>query len=330
MLTPPSDLSEADLRAALEAGWVIQATSLTYRPVGFGSHHWEVDDASGTRWFVTVDDLRARRLRPDEPLADTYQRLRAALTAAVTLRASGLDFVVAPWPTGDAEPLLRLGECFAVAVYPYVVGESFGWGTYTAEHRRAVVALVATVHQAASAVRGTVLVDDFVIPFRDLLGGRLGGSFADHDELGPFTAAAVELLGAHQAGVRRALDRYDELVAGVRADPPAMVLTHGEPHPGNTMRRNGHWLLIDWDTALVAPPERDLWDLDEGDGSIHAAYTALTGTRLRPELIELYRLRWDLTDVAVSLARFTAPHARTADDRETWKILEETVPTLGR
>ena len=31
-----------------------------------------------------------------------------------------------------------------------------------------------------------------------------------------------------------------------------MVLTHGEPHPGNTMRTVDGWRLIDWDTALVA------------------------------------------------------------------------------
>ncbi|WP_432843998.1 phosphotransferase family protein [Dactylosporangium sp. CA-092794] len=44
----------------------------------------------------------------------------------------------------------------------------------------------------------------------------------------------------------------------VPADPPGLVLTHGEPHPGNTMRTGGGWLLIDWDTALLAAPERDL------------------------------------------------------------------------
>jgi spectinomycin phosphotransferase/16S rRNA (guanine(1405)-N(7))-methyltransferase len=146
--------------------------------------------------------------------------------------------------------------------------------------------------------------------------------------VGPFARPAAELLAAHGAGVRRRLDRYDGLVAAARAEPPRLVLTHGEPHPGNTMRAGGGWLLIDWDTALVAPPERDLWDLDPGDGSLHAAYTAATGTLLRPELFALYRLRWDLTEIAVCVARFRESHGATADDEESWTILSDLVTAV--
>ncbi len=38
-----------------------------------------------------------------------------------------------------------------------------------------------------------------------------------------------------------------------------VLLTHGEPHPGNAMLAADGWRLVDWDTALVAPLERDLW-----------------------------------------------------------------------
>jgi hypothetical protein len=68
--TPPTDLPDAALRTALETGWSLDAAALAYRPVGFGSHHWELTDGTGVHWFVTVDDLRTRRLSPGEPLAD--------------------------------------------------------------------------------------------------------------------------------------------------------------------------------------------------------------------------------------------------------------------
>lgn len=59
--------------------------------------------------------------------------------------------------------------------------------------------------------------------------------------------------------------------------------------------------LIGWDTALVAtPPERDLWHLDPGDGSTLDEYAAMTGETPVPELIELYRLGWDMKDMARS------------------------------
>ena len=64
---------------------------------------------------------------------------------------------------------------------------------------------------------------------------------------------------------------YDALVAGDgRRTDAEVVLTHGEPHPGNTMRTEDGWRLIDWDTARIAPPERDLWSINPGDGSMLA------------------------------------------------------------
>jgi hypothetical protein len=324
--TPPADLPEPALRAALEAGWSLRAATLAYRAVGFGSHHWELTDTAGGRRFVTVDDLRTRRLFAGEPLAAGYHRLRAALAAAQALRAAGRDFVVAPLPSGDGEPLARLAGAFAVAVYPFVAGESFDWDDYSSEHRRAVLDLVVSVHTAPPQVRGRALPDDYAIPFRDTVAATLDRDDGADPGLGPYARPAAALLAAHASGVGHALARYDTLVRAARADPAGPVLTHGEPHPGNTMRAGGGWLLLDWDTALVAAPERDLWDLDPGDGSLHAAYTAATGAALRPALLDLYRLRWDLTEIAGCLARFREPHAATADDEETWAILADLVP----
>ena len=57
MLTPPAGRAEAALVAALAQGWGLAVTALEYRPVGWGSHHWDVTDTAGARWFVTVDEL---------------------------------------------------------------------------------------------------------------------------------------------------------------------------------------------------------------------------------------------------------------------------------
>ena len=44
-------------------GWRVAVDALAYAPVGFGSHHWHAT-AGGDRWFVTVDDLAAKRWEP--------------------------------------------------------------------------------------------------------------------------------------------------------------------------------------------------------------------------------------------------------------------------
>ncbi len=327
MLSAPTDLSEPTLLAALAAGWTLRAADLTYRPVGFGSHHWELTDDRGTRWFVTADDLRGRRRTSDEPLGAAYRRLSSALGAAQALRASGQDFVVAPLRPGD--PVALVSDCYAVAVYPFVSGSSFGWGSWTPELRDAVLQLVAAVHAAPPSVRECALVEDYAVLFRSTVVAALNGRLADRPDLGPYARPAAELLTSHATVLRRELARYDTLVSGARSQPPDLVLTHGEPHPGNTMRDGNRWLLIDWDTALVAPPERDLWDMDPGDGSVFAAYAAATGRAVRVDLLELYRLRWDLSEIAAGVARFGEPHGSSADDVETWTILDSTIRSMA-
>ena len=133
------------------------------------------------------------------------------------------------------------------------------------------------------------------------------------------------LVQRHAAPLRRLLDRYDHLVREARARPARAVLTHGEPHPGNTLLTAAGWVLIDWDTALAAPPEPDLWSLDPGDGTILDAYAGLTGVIPRPDLLSLYRLRWDIAEIAVDVGRFRRPHAGTADDSQSWELLSSAV-----
>jgi hypothetical protein len=329
VLTPPEGLPEDLLTRQVADGWGITASSVGYRPVGFGSHHWEITDSTGTRWFVTADDLANKRHSQAESLDAGYQRVRASLAAATALAGSGCAFVAAPVPARDGQPLARAGEQFAIAVYRFIDGQSFPWGDFsTPEHRQAMLAMIVAVHAAPAAARQAALPDDFMIPHRDALEAALrsGGRAAEH---GPYSRPVAGLMAGHAAPIGQLLARYDELAADCRARPQASVLTHGETHPGNTMRTAAGWLLIDWDTALTAPPERDLWNLDPGDGSILAGYAAATGVTPSPGALELYRIRWDLADLAVDSGRFSRPHAGTPEDQECWELLRKLVTHLS-
>jgi hypothetical protein len=325
VLTPPEDLSADALVSVLAGRWGLAVASMSYRPVGFGSHHWEAVGCDGARWFVTVDDLAAKRRSLHEPLRAAYGRLRASLAAARDLRDYGCAFVVAPVPTLDGEPLAPARDRFGVAVYPFIDGRSFQWGEFsTPAHRLAVLDLVIDVHTAPLATCRHALADDFAVPHRDELAAILDPA-AGVADCGPYARPTALLLAQNAAQLRRLLARYDELVMGSRARPDRTVLTHGEPHPGNTMWTSDGWLLIDWDTALVGPPERDLWSLDPGDGSVLRAYADATGTAPVPSMLELYRIRWDLADIAVGVSRFRRRHLGSSDDDKSWDVLRSLI-----
>jgi hypothetical protein len=330
MITPPDGLSEESLVSVLARHWRLSAASVRYRAIGWGSHHWEVIDSAGERWFVTADELHNKRVRLAEPLDIAFERLRRALTAAVELRNNGCQFVIAPIPAERGAVLVRAGEKFGVAVYPFVEGVSFQWGEFSAENRRAMLDMVIAVHTAPGAATVGAMTDDFVIPHRDELEALLDSvAPGDVPQRGPFTRPVSHLVATNKRSIESLLARYDELAAQARRHGLRHVLTHGEPHPGNTMLTPDGWRLIDWDMALLAPPERDLWSLDSGDGSLIHAYTAATGVQPLPRMLELYRIRWDLNDLALDASRFLRPHRGTAEDDKAWRILTALIERFG-
>jgi aminoglycoside phosphotransferase (APT) family kinase protein len=136
------------------------------------------------------------------------------------------------------------------------------------------------------------------------------------------------LLADHEAEIRRLITRYRALVAQYRSDPGPVVVTHGEIHPGNVMVTSEGWRIVDWDTTMLAPPERDLWRLAQGSDSVLGAYAAATGTAPKPGLIDLYGIRWDLAEIASFAAELRKPHRDTEDSRKALELLRTLVGGL--
>jgi hypothetical protein len=330
MLNPPPRLTEEAVCDAL-AAWNLYPAELEYLPVGFGTHHWKMLDPATGRWLVNVDELAGRRLHGDEPLTAPLARLRAALSVPRTLRDHGYEFAVGPEPSLDGELLLMLGEELAVSVYRFLTGDSFTWsdGGWAAAqvvpaHTHAIVDILAALHTAPETARGSAFTDDLAVPVRDVVTQVLAddGLVGDH---GPYSLRSGRLVAENAGLIQRLFTRYDELAAIGRSQASRFVLTHGEPHPGNTMRIGTDYVLIDWDTALIAPPERDLWGLEP---EMIARHTELSGLKPDPALLDLYRLRWDLTEVCLYTAQLCRPHSDGENERASWANLVGTLESL--
>jgi len=329
VFTRPDDLADAVLIEALATRWGLEVASFGYRAVGFGSHHWDATDRRGRRWFVTVDDLEDKLWSSGDSVEAAFGRLEAALDTARAVSEDGAGFVAAPVVDGDGAVLARVTGRFALALYPYIEGRTHRWGEpLSAADRLAAVELIVALHRSAPAVTGRAGVDRFVIPQRDALARALDDLGRPWDD-GPFSERARTLVSVHAGAVERALAHYDRGAGEARAQSGRVVLTHGEPHAGNLISTAGGWVLVDWDTAMMAPPERDLWMVDSGDGDAVAAYREATGTEVSASLLDLYRLRWDLADLALYVGLFRAPHTVTADVKESWTNINDCLDRLS-
>jgi spectinomycin phosphotransferase len=331
MHTEPTDLDRAELRGELERGWGIDAVSLDHLPVGFGSHHWLAAGADGSRWFVTAADLRRGHNAAHQPdLA--FARLDGALRAAAVLRdEGGLEFVLAPVRASDGSVVRRTGAHYAIRVEPFVDGTSARDGDFDDPgQRREMATLVGRLHAASAAVADAGPGrDDFALADREALEGALGDLNRAWN-YGPFGEPTRRLLRGQAGAVGERLRGYDRLSEHLRATQAGWVLTHGEPHNANLLRaESGRLWLVDWDTALIAPPERDLWMVLDADLAGWDEYRAAGGAdSLDLNALALYRERWALAEICEYVAGFRRPHHDSDDTREAWRELRGYLPDL--
>lgn len=140
-------------------------------------------------------------------------------------------------------------------------------------------------------------------------------------DTGPHAETARELLRVNVDTVAGRFEKYEDLVVSARAVRDQWVVTHGEPHGSNVLTTVDGTRLIDWDTALIAPRERDVWHLDSDDGSAAAIYYAAGGPPADANLLDMYRLQWDLMEIAGYITLFCEAHEDTEDARESLRNL---------
>jgi spectinomycin phosphotransferase len=317
---PPDGIDNRQLSRALEEHWGLTPARLGYMPVGFGDHHWELTDSAGRRWFVTVAGLTDGWRGTGA--AAGYADLQAAMDTVTALAGAGLEFALAPVPTSGGRALAPLGAAHAITVFPYLGGACRDFAPeMPGRNGLAVIDMLARLHKATPLVRRTAPVRRLDLAARPVLEAALE-ELSQPWNGGPYGEPARRLLARQASRLGRALARFDELVREAAGSGPP-VITHGEPHPGNILSTAGKLRLIDWDTAGLALPERDLWSVAGADSREAERYVELTGRRASPAAISTYRMRWSLDEIALSLSDFRGPHEQSEDTELTWAVLTE-------
>lgn len=338
MNSEPTDLDHDALMSTLSA-WDLSVSSLTYLPVGAGSHHYLAVDTDGRRWFVTVDELLSKLYGMFGPtyspwvevnLDSGFLALDRAFQTALALRRVGLEFIHAPAAQEDGSVLERLGD-YAVSVFPYIDRIA---DTCPSDGRHRLLGALGRLHAATAALSPDLPQrDGLTVPIRAQLLEAL-------DELdsawtnGPYGEAARGLLATRVDAIRELCRRCDELAETVRASQAPWVITHGQMHEGNIVfTTDDQLLLVDLDCLAVAPRERDLgtWGnrLDPRSEEDWAAYRSAGQPRsIDPTAVELYRHLGLLWTICADTAVFRSPHVDGGDARHEWRNLQTALSQL--
>ncbi|RYB90194.1 aminoglycoside phosphotransferase [Nocardioides glacieisoli] len=292
----PPDVTDDEILDLVRAEWDDGADAVEHLPVGWGAHHWRVDVAGEPTLFLTLDiDL------PRHTLAS----LEAAYSSAAAL---GLDFVWPSLPTREGAYVVPLRSRKASVT---------GWldGSRPPESVPELPDLLARLH-ATPPPPGARTWSTDVEPE---LGDRLR-DLLQQDWSGPLGPSARDLVVEHLSRVGGWAREHARLLA--LADPSTYVVTHGEPHVRNQWVARGRTWLIDWESLVLAPRERDLATLvHEGRDVDHDR-----------QMLRLFDLEWRLGEIWSFAQWLQGPHVGDADDRTALGGLtgELTRPHFGR
>jgi spectinomycin phosphotransferase len=268
MLEPPG-LSDDAIVKCLRDAYGISVCAVAFLPLGADqdSAVYRVAATDGTVYF-----LKLRRGALFEP----------SIVIPHWLHAQGVCEVIPPLPMTDSALWTRL-EPFTVVLYPFVEGKD---ATEMPLSERQLVqfgAALRRLHDAAPStefLRG-IPVEDYTPYWRDrarmFLDLTADRTFAD-----PVAAQTGWLLQTHREALTQCIARTRQLAEVLDRDPTCFCLCHSDIHAWNILNTGeGEFYIVDWDTLVLAPRERDLmfigawagqWETPREAGAFYAGY----------------------------------------------------------
>jgi spectinomycin phosphotransferase len=232
--------------------------------------------------------------------------------------------------TGQARP--HVSPDWELSLFPFIEGRNPDFGS---AERTQVAEILGRLH-AFRPIPDTAIQWEpgwYQPELKQILANQLHRPWTG----GPYGEQARSLFLSTRSGIGRLLALSDRLVAQLANSDDPWVITHGEPHDGNTMLdTSGKMHLIDCDAVMFAPRERDLrlllyanhqrpQNLD--NTAVIAAYQRTAGpVQPRPFALELFRAEWHLIEIARYAELFSGTHGDTADVQTRWNSLNSYTP----
>jgi len=255
MLEPP-DIATDTLSACLRNTYGLHITDITFLPLGA--------DVNTAVYRAVADDATPYFLKLRSGGLE-----EAAVTLPRLLRAQGIQQVITPVET-CAGKLWTVVDGFIMTLFPFVVGQDGYERRLTDQQWVELGTVLRALHSMdlPVALMETIPREEFAPHFRDLvrLFQQQAGTvtFAD-----PIAAQMATVMQEQRDIITKLVNRAERYANKLRArlDGIPCVPCHADIHAWNVLiDESGKLYVVDWDTLIIAPKERDLMFIGAGIG----------------------------------------------------------------
>jgi spectinomycin phosphotransferase len=324
-------LDKARLRELLRDQYGLDMAGLTFVPFGIDSWSYVADGLDGSRAFVKL-------LRP-------LPGAEAAASEIPLIAALAAGLVPVPRPIARRDGVFpSTFEGFEVQVFEYIAGHNLeDESAWPDELYGRVAETAAAVHASTSRIRHLVRrIEDYQLPFLRSLVGTVaaiesGGALPAGDD--PTLGRLRELVAPRVSELRRAFGRLEELRDLARERDTDEVLCHTDIWGSNLIQaEDGTLYLLDWNGALLGPPERDLF-MFAGTVFFPAARfgwfleryeAAFRPVRLDARAFGFYFYRRNIEDLAALVASIAEGRTDALGPTEALAIVERLIASFPR
>ncbi len=244
------------IRTMLLEHWRLEVTGIYFIPIGDSAYSYRVEARPNSNYYLKIVDQRmavGRRTAAHMGFSLPLQHLAANLH---------LGEVSAPLPQPTITgALYAIDAPFLFALYTFIQGETLA-DAYPMSPRlvRQIGQALVALHtvQLPEAFQQQSPQDSLTAPFDSDLLTDLASveTLTSHDAL--YLQRLHEVMQPRREQIRAFLAHSQEYARKAQQIAVSSVVCHGDPWGGNmTLSPSGQLTLLDWESAVMAPPERD-------------------------------------------------------------------------
>lgn len=240
-------IGEPKLVRWLQENYPLEIVKLVSVPKGEIGDNYIAITSNEDKYFLKIH-LRSK-LHIDNP-----QGLENTLSLTSQLHELGIKDVPYPVKTKAGSVEANFGE-YTIMITNFVEGEN---PEITAEVATKFAKLVAKIHQVS-----TENINLPVEPFDTAYANKLREQLETLEKVAQLNEQKEKLknlLLPHKTLFLGQLKKLDGFCERAKQKGKSLVVTHGDLIPDNLLLdKDGNIFIVDWDTARLSPPERDVW-----------------------------------------------------------------------